>query len=240
MQTRSTFHPSFFLWMTVVMTLFVFSGFALTYWIPMTGGSLAPLPPVVHLHGAFFFSWMVLLVVQAVLVGTRNVRAHMSLGLFGISLGTGVFLMAALITVLFLGLSNLDLSPITYSLAYLSVTAVVSFGVLFALAIGSRRKPDAHKRLMLFSTINLLPPGINRLYGVPFGVDLPLLATYLTLDALAIAMLVNDWRTNGRITAASTTGAAFVFVPQLLYPFLVDSAAFASVAFAIGEMSGYR
>jgi hypothetical protein len=240
LQTRSTFRPSFFLWMTVVMALFIFSGFALTYWMPMAGGSLAPLPPVVHLHGAFFFSWMVLLVVQAGLVSTKNVRAHMSLGTFGIALGTGVFLMGALITVLFLGVSNLDPSPIVYSLAYLSVTAVVSFGVLFALAIGNRRRPDAHKRLMLFSTINLLPPGINRLYGVPLGVELPLLATYLTLDALAIAMLVNDWRTNGRITSASLTGAAFVFVPQLLYPVLVDSAAFASVAYAIGEMSGYR
>jgi hypothetical protein len=239
-RAAGTFQPSFFLWMTVVMTLFIFSGFALTYWIPMAGRSLAPLPPVVHLHGAFFFSWMVLLVVQAVLVSTNNVRTHMSLGTFGIALGTGVFLMGALITIISQGLSNLDPSPLAYSLAYLSVTAVLSFGVLFALAIGNRRRPDAHKRLMLFSTINLLPPGINRLYGVSFGVELPLLATYLTLDALAIAMLVNDWRTNGRITTASATGAAFVFVPQLLYQSLVDSAAFARVAFAIGEMSGYR
>jgi len=29
--------------MTTVMSLFVLSGFALTYWIPMAGGSLAPL-----------------------------------------------------------------------------------------------------------------------------------------------------------------------------------------------------
>src|SRR4029450_5986037 len=186
-----TLKPSFFFWMTVVMTLFVFSGFALTYWMPMAGGSLAPLPPVVHLHGAFFFSWMVLLVVQALLVSTRNVRMHMSLGTFGISLGTGVFLMGGLITVISQGLSNLDPSPIAYSLAYLSVTAVASFGLLFALAISNRRKPDAPTRLMFFSTIHLLPPGINRLYGVPFGVELPLVATYLTLDALAIAMLVN-------------------------------------------------
>ena len=222
------------------MTLFVFSGFALTYWIPMAGGSLAPLPPVVHLHGAFFFSWMALLVVQAVLVNTRNVRWHMSLGTFGISLGTGVFLMGALMTIIPQGPSNFDPSPIGYTITYLSVTAVVSFGVLFALAIGKRRTPDAHKRLMLFSTINLLPPGLNRLYGVPFGVEVTLLPTYLTLDALAFALLVNDWRTNGRITGASATGAAFVFVPQLLYPFLVKSTAFASFADAIGALSGYR
>ena len=58
--TRATFRFSFFLGMTIVMALFIFSGFGLTYWMPMAAGSLAPLPPVVHLHGAFFFSWMVL------------------------------------------------------------------------------------------------------------------------------------------------------------------------------------
>jgi hypothetical protein len=116
----------------------------------------------------------------------------------------------------------------------------VSFGVLFFLAIRNKSTPDIHKRLILFSTINLLPPGINRLYGVTFDVPLPLLATYLTLDALAIAMLINDWRTNGTIGRASVTGAAFVFVPQLLYPLLVNSAAFASFAYAMGELSGYR
>jgi hypothetical protein len=53
-------------------------------------------------------------------------------------------------------------------------------------------------------------------------------------------MLIHDWRTNGRIGGASATGAAFVFVPQLLYPLLVNSAAFASFAYAVGELSGYR
>jgi len=176
--TRAAFRPSFFLYMTLVMTLFIFSGFGLTYWIPMASGSLAPLPPVVHLHGAFFFSWMTLLVVQSMLVSTRNVRLHMSLGTFGIALGTGVFLMGLLITIISQGTSNANPSPIANSLAYLSITAVVSFGVLFFLAIRNKGTPDVHKRLTLFSAINLLPPGINRLYGVTFGVPLPLLATY--------------------------------------------------------------
>ena len=65
--------PSFFLCMTVIMTLFILGGFGLTYWMPMASRTLSPLPPVVHLHGAFFFSWMVLLVVQAVLINRRRI-----------------------------------------------------------------------------------------------------------------------------------------------------------------------
>lgn len=238
---RRSFQPSFFFWMTVVMAAFIFSGFGLTYWIPMASGTLAALPPVVHLHGLFFFSWMVLLVVQAILINAKNVQLHRSLGSFGIALGTGVLLLGALLTVLSARLGIGNPSPSSNALNYLSVVAVLSFGVLFVLAIRKTRRPESHKRLILFSTINLLPPGVNRLYMVSFGLtDVPLLATYLTLDALAIAMLVYDWRTIGRASAASLTGAAFVFGPQLLYPLIANSAAFERVVALLGGIAHYR
>jgi hypothetical protein len=227
--------------MTVVMAAFIFSGFGLTYWVPMAAGSLAELPPVVHLHGAFFFSWMVLLVVQSVLINVKNVQLHRSLGSFGIALGTGVLLLGALLTVLSASLGVGDPSPNGNALNYLSVVAVASFGVLFVLAIRSTRKPENHKRLILFSTINLLPPGINRLYMVSFGLtNVPLLATYLTLDALAIAMLIHDRRTLGRASAASLTGAAFVFGPQLLYPLVASSTAFERLVALLAGIAHYR
>jgi hypothetical protein len=238
---RRSFQPSFFFWMTVVMALLIFSGFGLTYWGPMASGTLAPLPPVVHLHGLFFFSWMVLLIVQAVLVGTRNVEVHRSLGTFGIAVGTGVLILGTFLTVMSARLGSANPSPSSGTLNYLSVVAVLSFGILFFLAMRSTRKPERHKRLVLFATINLLPPGINRLYMVSFGMmDVPLLATYLTMDALAIAVLVYDWRALGKISPASMTGALFVFGPQLLYPIIVGSAAFSSFSAMLGGLAYYR
>jgi len=238
---RPSFRRSFFFWMTVVMAFFIFSGFGLTYWIPMATGSSAPLPPVVHLHGLFFFSWIALLVTQATLINVRNVQLHRSLGTFGIGIGTGVVLVGTLITLLSVRASVANPSPDNNSLTYLSVTAIVSFAVLFVLAIRNVRTPDNHKRLILFATINLLPPGVNRLYMVSLELTrLPLLATYLTLDALAIAILIHDWRTLGKLNAASLTGAAFVFVPQLLQPLIVDSAAFASLSALLADLTHYR
>jgi hypothetical protein len=240
-EVRRSFRPSFFFWMTVVMAFFIFSGFGLTYWIPMATGSSAPLPPVVHLHGLFFFSWIVLLVVQSALINVRNVQLHRSLGTFGIGIGTGVLLVGTLITLLSVRASAATPSPDGNSLTYLSVTAIVSFAVLFVLAIRNVRTPDNHKRLILFATINLLPPGVNRLYMVSLELTrLPLLATYLTLDALAIAILIHDRRTGGKLSAASLIGAAFVFVPQLLQPLIVDSAAFASLSAMLAELVHYR
>jgi len=238
---KRTFRPSFFFWMTVAMALFIFSGFGLTYWMPMATGSLAPLPPVVHLHGLFFFSWIVLLVTQSVLINVRNVPLHRSLGTLGIGIGTGVILVGTLITLLSVRASVTAPSPDNNNLTYLSVTAIVSFAVLFVLAIRNVRKPDNHKRLILFATINLLPPGVNRLYMVSLDLtQLPLLATYLTLDGLAIAMLIHDWRTLGKLSAPSLVGAAFVFVPQLLQPLIVDSAAFASLTRMLVDLVYYR
>jgi len=227
--------------MTVVMAFFIFSGFGLTYWMPMATRSLAPLPPVVHLHGLFFFGWIVLLVTQSVLINVRNVPLHRSLGTLGIGIGTGVVLVGTLITLLSVRASVTAPSPDNNNLTYLSVTAIVSFAVLFVLAIRNVRTPDNHKRLILFATINLLPPGVNRLYMVSLGLtELPLLATYLTLDALAIALLIHDWRTLGKLSTASLVGAAFVFVPQLLQPLIVDSAAFASFTEMLVGLAYYR
>jgi hypothetical protein len=240
-EVRPSFRPSFFLWMTVVMAFFIFSGFALTYWLPMARGSLAPLPPVVHLHGLFFFSWIVLLVVQSALVNLRNVPLHRSLGTLGIGIGTGVIIVGSLITLLSVRGSIASPAPDNNTLTYLSVIAIVSFAVLFVLAIRNVRAPDNHKRLILFATINLLPPGVNRLYMVSLELSrVPLLATYLTLDALAIAILIYDWRTTRTIRLVSLVGAAFVFVPQLLHPLIVDSAAFASLSQLLASLAYYR
>jgi hypothetical protein len=72
--------------------------------------------------------------------------------------------------------------------------------VLFTLAIRQTRNPANHRLLILFATIPLLPPGVNRTYQVLFQLDyLPVLATYLTMAAIAAALLVHDWRTNGRL-----------------------------------------
>ena len=82
------FRPSFFFWMTLAMAFFVLGGFGMSYIVPMGEGTFPPAPPIVHLHGLIFFSWMILLVTQSALVGAGNVRLHRSLGTWGIAHGS--------------------------------------------------------------------------------------------------------------------------------------------------------
>lgn len=232
---------SFFFWMALAMAFFIFSGFGLTYLQPMATRTGLPLPPIVHLHGVVFFSWILLLVVQPLLVNTGNVKLHRSVGTFGIVIAAMLILMGSLITIMFAGSQIGNRTPDYPNLMYLSVMAVIGFAALFCLAIRNVRTPESHKRLILFATIFLLPPGINRLYMVLFElVNAPVFWTYLTMDMLVVAILIYDWRSLGKISKASMIGASCVVVPHVLHVVLADSGAFLSFYVLLEGLAYYR
>jgi hypothetical protein len=238
---RHAFRPSFYFWIAVVMAFFVFGGFILAAAERYVTGDPTTMPPVVHLHGITFVSWMTLLMVQSFLINVKNVPLHRSLGTFGIALGTAVLFTGALISLL--GLSNgiTDTGPFFYDLMYLSIAALLGFGFLFTLAIRQVRNPENHRRLILFATIPLLPPGINRMYQVVFQLpNLPVLATYLTMAVIAAAILVYDWRTLGKISKASIIGATVVYGQELLHIPISHSEAFAGVVSFLSSLIYYR
>src|ERR1700737_2907465 len=82
----------FFSGMALLMLATVFVGFARTYYL--AGVFHAPLPSLtIHLHGAAFTSWILLLVTQTSLVSAGRVDIHRKLGIAG-------FMLASLMVVL--------------------------------------------------------------------------------------------------------------------------------------------
>jgi hypothetical protein len=233
----TTFSASFYFWMVLLMAFFVFGGFGMTYWYPLAAGTFRPAPPVVHLHGLTYFSWMVLLITQATLVNVRNVALHRSLGMFGIALATAVIIMGALITIL--GASGAS-GGAAHGI-YLGITAVTGFGLLFTLAIRNTRRPDVHRRLILFAMLPLLPPGIHRLYMVPLGLtSFPVVAMYLTLDAMALAIIIQEWRRHGTIGKYTWIGTGWIALQQVVHWAIIDTAFFAGVVQWLGDLAHYR
>lgn len=238
---RQAFRPSFYFCMTLVMAFFVFAGFGMTYWFPLAAGSFPPAPPVVHLHGWVFSAWMILLVVQAALVNSRKVALHRSLGAFGIALATAVLFMGSLISVLGLAGGVSNPSAGFFDAMYLSFAAILGFGILFTLAIRNVRRPEVHKRLILFSILPLMPPGVNRFYMVPFGLDsIPVLPLYLTLDAMALAILFQEWRSSGNIARYSMIGAGYLLLQQTLHVPVTGSETFLEFCQYVGSLVHYR
>ena len=229
---------SFYFWMTLLMAFFVFGGFGMTYWFPMAAGSFPPAPPVVHLHGAVYFCWIILLVTQSLLVNTRRIALHRSLGLFGIALATLVIVMGSLITIL--GASTV-VEPVGNHGIFLGITAVTGFGLLFTLAIRNTRRPDIHRRLILFAMLPILPPGIHRLYMVPFGMEtFPIVPMYMTLNAMAVAIIAHEWRTSGAIDKYTWIGTGWLVFQQILHATLINTAFFGGVVLGLGGLVYYR
>jgi hypothetical protein len=71
--------------MAILILVTVFVGFARTYFL--AGVFRAPLPSLlVHIHGAVFSSWILLLITQTTLVTAGRVDIHRRLGLAGFGL----------------------------------------------------------------------------------------------------------------------------------------------------------
>jgi hypothetical protein len=239
---RRTFRLSFYFWIAFVMAAYVFGGFSLAALHRYVTNDPTTMPPVVHLHGVTFISWMTLLMVQTWLINVKNVALHRSLGTFGIALGTAVLFTGSLIALLGFSRPGGSGSPFYYDLMYLSVMAMLGFGFLFTFAIRqARSNPENHRRLILFATIPLLPPGINRTYQVLFQLDyLPVVATYLTMAAIAAAILIHDRRTTHKIGVASMIGGAVVFGQMLLHFPISRSETFHEVCHFLTSLVYYR
>ena len=82
---------------TMVLLIFatVFVGFARTYFL--AGVFRAPLPNVlIHIHGAVFSAWILLLITQTALVSARRVDIHRKLGLAGFALACAMIVLGLL------------------------------------------------------------------------------------------------------------------------------------------------
>ena len=85
-QSNRRFENLFFSGMAVLILATVFLGFARTYYL--AGLFKAPLPNlIIHIHGAVFSSWILLLFAQTSLVAAGRVDLHRRLGPAGLWFG---------------------------------------------------------------------------------------------------------------------------------------------------------
>jgi hypothetical protein len=235
------FRPSFYFWMTLAMCFFVFGGFGATYLMPLGEGTFKPAPPIVHLHGLVFMSWMALLVTQAGLVGAGNVKLHRTLGTWGIAHGS-VAISFGLLLQLIATRSAVDkgFAPGTDGL-YLGLCAFAGFAIMFSLAIRNTRRPDVHRRMILFAMLPVLPPGVNRFWSHLLGLEpIPVIPLYLTLWSMAGAILLHEWRRTGRIDRYSLFGAGWTVAEGVLHKLVVHSPPFDNFAAGLLGLVHYR
>ena len=166
---------------------------------------------MVRFHAVVMTAWIVLFATQTWLVASNRVRLHMKLGIVGVGLSFFV-----LTTGYFVAIGALEhqtaadrggIPPLAFLVVPLADLAL--FVVYFGGAILWRRKPANHKRLMLLSAANFLPPAVARFpvawlqaYGPWFLFGVP--------TVLTVAALVYDIWKNRKVNWVFVAGSVLL------------------------------
>lgn len=161
---RRQFDRRLFLISAVAFPITILVGFGPTYYA--RGLVSAPLPSLlVHVHGLMMTLWVALFVVQVALISAKRVRLHQRLGYAAIGLA-----LLIIATGLPTGLRAAKYgSPSTppgippLSFLVVPIFDLMMFALLFGGAIYYRRRPAAHKSLILLTALNFLPPALGRM-----------------------------------------------------------------------------
>jgi hypothetical protein len=203
----------FFSGMALLMLATVFEGFARTYYL--AGVFHAPLPSlIIHVHGAAFSCWILLLVAQASFVSLGRVDIHRRLGIAG-------FVLAILMVILGV-MAATDLlvreggPPGTDAKFFYIVplSSMMIFAPLIFFAFRARTNPPEHKRLILVATMALAVAAIAR-----FRIVHNLGAAYRFSYIFLILLVAYDLWSTRKIHPATLWGGAFlIFVEQISQP----------------------
>ncbi len=205
-------------------------GFAPTYWIPLTRAKLE-VPPITHVHALFFYGWTLLFLRQTWLAATGEVTRHRELGVAGVALATGMLFVGLNASVTSLKRAEAaGFGDAARAFSIVSVTAIVMFAVLVAIAVLNVRKPEVHKRLMVVATASMLQAAVGRWFLLflaparPVGVTgvaspPPVFVTVmpgLVANLLIVAAMIHDRRTMGRVHRVYWIAGACVLAVQVL------------------------
>ncbi len=206
----------FFSAMALLILATVFVGFARTYYL--AGVFHAPLPSlIIHVHGAVFSCWILLLVTQASLVSAGRVDIHRRLGIAGVLLACLMVIVGVLAAtdLLVRGTGPAGRDPQFFYI--IPLTDMLIFATLIFFAFRARSNPPVHKRLIIVATTALLIAPIAR---IPFPLTYrnPIRVALVTYIFLLILAAYDLWSTRKVYRVTLWAGAFLIFVQQVRIP----------------------
>jgi hypothetical protein len=163
--SRRTFDRRLFAVAAVLFPLLILAGFARTYYLK----GFFDTPPLstlmVHIHGVLMSAWVAFFIVQIWFISSRRIKVHQRMGIAGIGLAILIIIVGFFVAVRSAKFGSAAAPPNIPPLAFLliPITDLVLFAIFFGGAIYFRKRPAEHKRLILLTAINFLPPAIARI-----------------------------------------------------------------------------
>ena len=180
-----------------------------------------PIRTLLILHGVAMTGWMALLLVQSLLVAGGNRKLHMALGKLGAVLAAAMAVLGFRV-----GVEATRIAPpdaliwgVTFrQFMAVPIVSIAIFAAFVAAALALRRKPDAHRALMLLATLAIVPAGISRIDGLdalyagtvweaifgPFFMTLVVGVAFVVVRSLLIGTL-DRWLAAGVVVLVATS-----------------------------------
>ena len=215
--------------MAITAAAAVVGGFGPTYYFKRWSGT-PPLSSLLHLHGALFTSWLVLLITQIALVAARRTDVHRRLGIAGGALAVVMTVLAYIVSIDAARRGSTIPGMSAEAFMAIPMATVAVFPALVGAALWFRRRSDVHKRLMLLATAELIVAGVARLPVISTSGPL---AFFGVSDLFLVAMAIYDIRTLGRVHRATLWGGAFLLLSQVVRVLLTGLPAWESMARAL-------
>lgn len=181
-------------------------------------------PLVVHLHGAVFSIWMLLLTAQVILVLRDRIGWHRKLGWIMVGWACLMAVMGpwAAMASHIVNLHGPSSDPPFISVQFVDIAG---FLILLAWGIALRKNPAAHRRMMILATVSFADPGYARfsewlIPTKPASVLPWFFYTFYGNVLLIVLMTIWEWW-RGRLMRSFVIGAAATlvgeFVASVLY-----------------------
>jgi hypothetical protein len=188
---RPNLDHRFFAIAAIAVIVAVIVGFGPTFYLKPFFNNPPIARSIIYVHGFVMAAWVILFTVQIYFISSKKIKIHQKLGWTGIGLAVLVFVSGMMVTVGAAKYGTASAPPNIPPLEFMIVPFgdMIVFAILFGAAVYYRRNSPNHKRLMLLTMINFIPPAIARFpggmtndygplwfYGVPTVLTLALIA----------------------------------------------------------------
>lgn len=198
-------------------------GFSTTYLVPMLRGSFAA-PARVHIHGLSAFTWVTLLLAQALLVRAGRTRFHMRIGRAALPLAVVIWA-SGILTAAWAARRDLPAQGPAAEASFMGTVSGLSIFLAFVAAgYFTRRRTAAHKRWMALATIAVLWPAIFRWRHLLPPMSRPdIVLGLFVADLPILAAMLRDRIRYGEVHPVWLVGGTFWFVEQGIETAIFDT-----------------
>jgi hypothetical protein len=206
---RRGYERKLFLSVAILFALVVLIGFGPTYYLKEVFQTPPLSSVLVHVHGLLMTTWVALFAAQVWLIRSKNIKIHQKLGLAAIGLAIAIVVVGFFVAVHAAKYGGGTPPPPGFPrLSFLAIPMfdLVMFTLLFGAAVYYRKNAANHKRLMILTALNFMPPALARIHLSVFDALGPL-AFFGIPALLAIGLLIYDTRRNGKLNKVFLAGA---------------------------------